>query len=78
MVGDAGYSDMCAGAAAGCRTVLVRTGWGASSLNEYRHEWADIEPDWVVDNLLEAAIWITQVTPAQAGIKINHTPIFQL
>lgn len=78
MAGDAGYSDICAGVAAGCKTVLVRTGWGESSLNEYRNEWADIEPDQVVDNLLEAAKWIMSVTQPQPPIRHGNTAIIQL
>lgn len=78
MVGDAGHSDMHAGVAAGCRTVLVRTGWGASSLTEYRHEWAEIEPDQVVDHLLEAAKWIISVTQPQPRARHGKTAIIQL
>lgn len=58
MVGDSGAADMLAGAAAGCRLILVRTGWGESSLGAYRHTWADVEPDYVAADLLGAAVWI--------------------
>ena len=41
--------------AAGCRLILVRTGWGENSLGAYRHTWADVEPDDVAADLLEAS-----------------------
>ena len=78
MVGDAGYSDIRAGTAAGCTTILVRTGWGESSLHEYRQDWADIEPNQVVDDLLAAAHWITSVTDVKPFIQSGQTNIIQL
>jgi histidinol-phosphate phosphatase family protein len=54
-IGDAGAADILAGAAAGCRTILVRNGWGENSLGAYRHTWAAVEPDYVADDLLDAA-----------------------
>jgi 8-oxo-dGTP diphosphatase len=38
----------------------VRTGLGEGSLQEYRHLWADIEPDFVAENILGAARWIVE------------------
>ncbi len=58
VVGDSGFNDVQAGAAVGCRTVLVRTGEGQDSLTVYRQSWADVEPDFVAENVLEAARWI--------------------
>lgn len=58
MVGDVGSHDLLAGAAVGCRTILVRTGWGSDSLGRFRHLWAGIEPTFVAENVLEAAQWI--------------------
>jgi D-glycero-D-manno-heptose 1,7-bisphosphate phosphatase len=55
MIGDGGASDILAGAAAGCRCILVRTGWGENSLGAYRHTWAAVEPDAVADDVLAAA-----------------------
>ena len=55
MVGDSGAGDMLAGAAAGCRLVLVRTGWGENSLGAYRDTWAAVEPDYVAGDVLAAA-----------------------
>jgi len=39
---------------AGCRSVLVRTGYGETALKEL----GDLQPDYVAENLLEAAEWI--------------------
>ncbi|MCO7125879.1 HAD-IIIA family hydrolase [Sporolactobacillus shoreicorticis] len=55
-IGDTG-TDMQAAGAVGAKKILVRTGWGESSLNEYRHTWAEVEPDYIADNLLTAAQW---------------------
>jgi len=44
----------------GCKAILVRTGLGEGSLEEYRHLWADIEPDFVAENILGAAKWIVE------------------
>lgn len=59
-VGDNGSVDLVAGAAAGCGTVLVRTGWGEGSLREFRHLWAHVEPDYVADTVYEAAVFIAE------------------
>ncbi len=58
VIGDVGSTDMLAAAAVGATKVLVLTGWGKASLNDYRHTWAETEPDYVADNLLEAIKWI--------------------
>jgi D-glycero-D-manno-heptose 1,7-bisphosphate phosphatase len=54
MVGDR-WIDVACGAAAGARTVLVRTGHGA---HEERHAPPDGRPDAILDNLMEAVGWI--------------------
>jgi D-glycero-D-manno-heptose 1,7-bisphosphate phosphatase len=47
--------DIAAGRAAGCRAaVLVKTGYGKTALQEL----GDPEPDFVAENLLDAAEWI--------------------
>jgi len=49
-------SDLDAGRAAGCRTILVRTGYGfATQAQLDGHPW---QPDFIAANLLEAARWI--------------------
>lgn len=58
VVGDMGSSDMLMAHAAGCQSVLVLTGVGESSLNEFRHTWAVMEPDFIAADVLEAAHWI--------------------
>lgn len=58
LVGDVGAWDVVAARRAGCRAVLVRTGWGEGSLNEYRGLWGDHEADHVAADVLGAARWI--------------------
>ncbi len=57
VVGDAGW-DIALAAATGCKAVLVMTGLGESSLTEYRHTWSGIEPDYIAEDILDAANWI--------------------
>lgn len=57
VIGDVGATDMKAAAAVGALKVLVRTGWGEDSLAAYRHTWADVEPDYIAADLLDAAQW---------------------
>jgi len=54
VVGDSAR-DMEAGARAGCRAVLVRTGRRAEPAPSPAGEWA---PDYVADNLSEAVTWL--------------------
>lgn len=60
VVGDMGSSDMLMAHAAGCKSVLVLTGVGESSLNEFRHTWATVEPDFIATDVLQAAEWISK------------------
>ena len=55
MVGDK-VSDLDAGRRAGCRTVLVLTGYGAEAREAY--ESSDTQPDHVSEDLLDAVKWI--------------------
>lgn len=57
-IGDVGSTDMLAASFVGATKVLVLTGWGHSSLKEYRHTWSSVDPDYIADNLLEAVMWI--------------------
>lgn len=52
LVGDA-LTDVAAGRAAGCRTVLVQTGRGAAQIAAA--ESGEPQPDLIADNLLDAA-----------------------
>ena len=55
IVGDS-RTDVQAGITAGCRTVLVRTGRGAET--ERDRSWGRRAPDFIADDLVDAAIWI--------------------
>ena len=55
LIGDVGAWDMVLARSVGCRAILVRTGLGKGSLSQYRHLWEDIEPDFVAQNVLDAA-----------------------
>jgi histidinol-phosphate phosphatase family protein len=73
MIGDTGYSDMQAGHSAGCKLILVQTGYGKTSLevSEYRAAWQHITPDFIAENVLEAATWICSILPKQSW---THQP----
>ncbi|NOU96668.1 HAD-IIIA family hydrolase [Paenibacillus sp. LMG 31456] len=58
VIGDVGSTDILAASAVGATKILVRTGWGEESLGKYRSKWAETEPDYIADNLLDAVIWI--------------------
>lgn len=59
VIGDVGSTDMLAAAAVGARRILVETGWGAQSLDKYRHLWYDqAAPDYIAKDLLDAAKWL--------------------
>lgn len=58
VVGDTGSSDMLAAYKAGAKKVLVKTGWGKGSLTRFRHEWQDVQPDYIAENLVTAVDWI--------------------
>lgn len=64
MVGDH-RDDIEAGAAAGCETVLVKTGRGAQTVAERR--WGAAKPGFVADDLVDAAIWILARQAMSAG-----------
>lgn len=55
VVGDK-LSDLQAGRAVHCKTVLVRTGYGQNTENELPGE--DFQPDHIADNLLTAVRWL--------------------
>ncbi len=58
VIGDTGGTDMVAAAAVGAIKVLVRTGWGESSLVSHRKSWAHIDPDYIADDLASAVKWV--------------------
>jgi ribonucleotide monophosphatase NagD (HAD superfamily) len=61
VIGDVGAWDMTLARSARCKAILVRTGLGEGSLGEYRHLWADIEPDFIAENVLDAVLWILSI-----------------
>jgi hypothetical protein len=69
--------ERLAGAAAGCRTILVRTGWGEHALGAYRHTWANVEPDYVADDVLAASRFICSDTrewpPVVSPLRARRT-----
>ncbi len=58
MIGDMGMSDMMFAHNIGLKKVLVLTGVGKGSLNEYRESWIDADPNYIADDFLKAALWI--------------------
>jgi histidinol-phosphate phosphatase family protein len=55
IVGDK-YTDLKTGANAGCKTILVKTGYGRDEVEKIE-SW-DLKPDFIAQDLLEAARWI--------------------
>lgn len=58
MVGDK-LSDLQAGRAGGCQTILVRTGWWQQTYREMTTQ--GFEPDYIASTLSEAAEWIINI-----------------
>jgi len=58
VIGDMGMNDIVLARNIGAKAILVLSGVGKNSLNEYRHTWQNIEPDYVAENVLEAAEYI--------------------
>lgn len=51
-------TDMVLAKNIGAKGILVLTGVGKGSRNEYRHTWKDVEASFIADNILEAVKWI--------------------
>lgn len=58
IIGDMGMSDMLLAKNVNAKGILVLTGVGKGSLNEYRHTWANFDPYHIAENLLEAVYFI--------------------
>lgn len=58
VIGDMGMSDMVLAKNIGAKGILVLTGVGEGSLNEFRHTWKDIEATHIAKNVLAATKWI--------------------
>ena len=54
VVGDMGMSDIVMAKNAGCTGILVLTGGGKGSLDEFRDTWSGYEADYIAENVLEA------------------------
>lgn len=59
VIGDVG-TDMIAANSVGAIKILVKTGWGKGSLSDYRHTWSNVDPDYIAEDLLDAANWIIE------------------
>ena len=59
VIGDR-WSDMLAGGRMGCRLLLVLTGRGKEALEQDRHLWEAYTPDFIAQDLTEAAAWLKQ------------------
>ena len=57
VIGDR-WSDMQAASAANCIKILVKTGAGYSTLNEHYEKIADIDIEYVAENLKDAIEWL--------------------
>lgn len=67
VIGDVGSTDMRAAASVGAMKIIVKTGWGEGSLVQFRHSWSDIEPDYIAENVLDAAKWIASLNKSPSG-----------
>lgn len=54
VIGDMGKNEVVMAHHAGAKSILVLTGAGVGSLNEFRETWKDYEADYIADNVLEA------------------------
>lgn len=73
LVGDT-LGDLGAGRAVGCRTVLVRTGYGARAEAELIHAEASVilpRPDAIVDDVGAAVRYLLQQDQRQAGAGLS-------
>jgi HAD superfamily hydrolase (TIGR01662 family) len=60
VIGDVGDTDMLAAHQVGARKILVKTGWGEGSLTLHRDKWKGTDPDFIAEDILEAAQWILE------------------
>lgn len=58
VVGYMGMSDIILARNIGAKGILVLTGTGKGSLEDFRHTWKDYEVDYISENVLEAVKWI--------------------
>ena len=70
MVGDRGM-DIEFGRQVGAKAILVLTGYGKGEWEYFRNQWR-VTPNYVAEDLFEAAQWIVQQESAKS--KILHPP----
>lgn len=58
VVGDMGMTDMVLAKKINAKGILVLTGVGIGSLNEFRYTWQNIDANFIAENVLEAVKWI--------------------
>ncbi len=58
VIGDMGKNDIVMGKNAGAKAILVLTGVGNGSLEQYRSTWNAYNADYIAKNVLEAVEWI--------------------
>ncbi|WP_285074977.1 HAD hydrolase-like protein [Paenibacillus sp. UMB7766-LJ446] len=51
-------TDMLAAHVVGATKIMVKTGWGKSSLTKFRDRWSETEPDYIAEYILDAVQWI--------------------
>jgi D-glycero-D-manno-heptose 1,7-bisphosphate phosphatase len=68
MIGDS-LTDVEAGARAGCTTILVRTGRGGAAIPGI--DGAEFRPDFVADDLVDAAIWVLAQNALRIGSEVR-------
>ncbi|HZG65843.1 MAG TPA: HAD hydrolase-like protein, partial [Herpetosiphonaceae bacterium] len=73
LVGDAA-GDLRAGRAAGCRTILVRTGYGAALERQLAEDASAARPDLIVAALPEAVAHILATTSADENAYATEDP----
>ncbi|RIX50291.1 HAD-IIIA family hydrolase [Paenibacillus nanensis] len=71
VIGDVGDTDMLAAHAVGAIKILVKTGWGEASLTTYRHKWEEAQPDYIAENILDAAKWLLGMEDSYSGSRLN-------
>lgn len=59
VVGDMGMNDIVLARNINAKGILVLTGVGKGSLNEFRYTWKSVEADYIAQNVLDAVKWIS-------------------
>lgn len=60
VIGDMAKNDIVMAKNIGAKGILVLTGVGKGSLNEFRYTWSDYEADYIAENVLKAVEWIVR------------------